>query len=71
MIQEALGKLTQGRTSIVIAHRLATVQKADYILVFDHGQIIEHGTHQGLLGQNGQYKRLFELQFKNNENANR
>jgi ATP-binding cassette subfamily B multidrug efflux pump len=71
MIQEALSKLTQGRTSIVIAHRLATVQKADYILVFDHGQIIEHGTHQGLLGQNGQYKRLFELQFKNNENANR
>jgi ATP-binding cassette subfamily B multidrug efflux pump len=67
MIQEALAKLTQGRTSIVIAHRLATVQKADYILVFDHGQIIEHGTHQGLLAQNGQYKRLFELQFKNTE----
>jgi ATP-binding cassette subfamily B protein len=68
MIQEALSKLTQGRTSIVIAHRLATVQKADYILVFDHGQIIEQGTHQGLLAQNGQYKRLFELQFKNTEN---
>jgi ATP-binding cassette subfamily B protein len=67
MIQEALAKLTQGRTSIVIAHRLATVQKADYILVFDHGQIIEQGTHQELLGQNGQYKRLFELQFKNTE----
>lgn len=65
MIQEALAKLTQNRTSIVIAHRLATVQKADFILVFDHGQIIEQGTHQELLAQNGQYKRLFELQFKN------
>jgi ABC-type multidrug transport system fused ATPase/permease subunit len=43
---------------------LATIQKADQILVMDHGQIIERGNHQDLLRQNGQYKRLFELQFK-------
>lgn len=66
LIQQAINKLTQNRTSIIIAHRLATVQKADYILVFDHGQVIEQGTHRQLLDQNGQYKRLFELQFKNN-----
>lgn len=65
LIQKAINKLTEGRTSIIIAHRLATIQKADYILVFDKGQIIESGSHQQLLAQNGQYKRLFELQFKN------
>lgn len=65
LIQKAINKLTEGRTSIIIAHRLATVQNADNILVFDHGQIIEQGSHRELLAQNGQYKRLFELQFKN------
>lgn len=65
LIQKAIHKLTEGRTSIIIAHRLATVQKADHILVFDHGKIIEQGSHRELLAQNGQYKRLFELQFKN------
>ena len=65
LIQKAIAKLTENRTSIIIAHRLATIQKADYILVFDHGQIIEQGSHRELLAQNGQYKRLFELQFKN------
>ncbi|HEY6160202.1 MAG TPA: ABC transporter ATP-binding protein [Bacteroidia bacterium] len=67
LIQQASEKLAEGRTSIVIAHRLATIQKADRIIVLDHGQILEQGTHQELLRMNGQYKRLFELQFKNEE----
>ncbi len=64
LIQNAIDILTKGRTSIVIAHRLATIQKADKIIVMDNGEIIEMGNHQELLKKNGQYKRLFELQFK-------
>ena len=52
------------RTSLVIAHRLATIQKADKIIVLDKGEIIETGTHRELLARNGQYRKLFELQFK-------
>jgi len=64
LIQQATGIITQGRTSIVIAHRLSTIQKADKIIVLNQGEIIEQGNHQELLALNGQYKRLFELQFK-------
>lgn len=67
LIQNAIDILTKGRTSIIIAHRLATIQKADKIIVMDKGEIIEVGNHQELLKQNGQYKRLFELQFKEEE----
>jgi len=64
LIQYATDKLTENRTSIVIAHRLATIQKASNILVLDKGEIKETGNHQELLKQNGLYKRLYELQFE-------
>jgi ATP-binding cassette subfamily B multidrug efflux pump len=63
LIQQATRKLTQGRTSIIIAHRLSTIQNADKILVMDHGEIKEQDSHQGLLKQNGIYKKLYEIQF--------
>jgi len=63
LIQLATDKVTHGRTSIIIAHRLATIQKADTILVMEAGKIIEQGNHQELLKQNGHYKMLYELQF--------
>ncbi len=64
LVQEALEILMQGRTSIIIAHRLATIRKADKILVVDKGTIIEQGTHQELIEiENGMYKNLSNLQF--------
>lgn len=63
LIQTAIEKLTAGRTSIVIAHRLATIQSADKILVMDNGEIVESGTHDELLALKGYYSKLFELQF--------
>jgi ATP-binding cassette subfamily B protein len=63
LVQKALDRIMEGRTTLVIAHRLATVMRADRILVFDHGRLVEEGTHQTLLGKGGVYKRLAELQF--------
>ncbi len=63
LITEATEKITKGRTSIVIAHRLSTVQNADRILVVEKGRIIEQGRHQELLSLDGHYKRLYDLQF--------
>jgi len=70
LIQDATDKITKGRTSIVIAHRLATIQKADKIIVMDAGEIVEQGTHEELLKQkDGYYKNLYEVQFLKKEVA--
>lgn len=63
LIQRATEKITEGRTSIIIAHRLATVKKADNILVMDAGRIVETGTHKELLKKGGYYSKLYEAQF--------
>ena len=63
IIQKALSKLMEGRTSIMIAHRLATIQNADQILVMEKGKVLEMGSHQELLEKDGHYKTLFDLQF--------
>ena len=63
LIQQALARLMHGRTTLIIAHRLATVANADSILVLDQGRIAETGTHASLLAENGIYARLFQLQF--------
>lgn len=62
-VQMALENLMRGRTTFVIAHRLSTIQKADRILVISDGRIVEEGTHGHLLSQNGEYRRLFDIQF--------
>lgn len=64
LIQQATERITKGRTSIVIAHRLSTVQKADRIIVMDKGRIIEQGDHQELLAHGGAYRKLYDLQFR-------
>jgi ATP-binding cassette subfamily B protein len=63
MVQAALESAMRGRTTLVIAHRLATVQQADRILVLDHGRLVEQGSHTELVQQGGIYARLAELQF--------
>jgi ATP-binding cassette subfamily B multidrug efflux pump len=64
MIQQAIGKMMSGRTAIVIAHRLSTIQKADKIIVMDHGQIKESGRHEELLEKDGFYAQLHKMQYK-------
>jgi ATP-binding cassette subfamily B protein len=66
LIQSAIDKLTQGRTSIIVAHRLSTIKKADKIIVLDKGRIIEQGNHEELLAMNGTYRNLYEIQFEDN-----
>jgi len=62
-IQEALNELMKNRTTLVIAHRLSTVERADCIIVLDQGHITESGTHQELLDRDGDYAALYHMQF--------
>ncbi|MFY9494697.1 MAG: ATP-binding cassette domain-containing protein, partial [Limnochordia bacterium] len=63
LIQQAMAKLMEGRTSFVIAHRLSTILDADRILVINHGEIVEQGTHHELLARGGFYAELYNSQF--------
>ena len=62
LVQEALNNIMQNRTTIVIAHRLSTIHKADMIVVLDKGSIVQTGTHNELIQQDGLYKQLHEMQ---------
>jgi len=64
LVQNAMDKLTKGRTSFIIAHRLSTIKNADLILVMNEGDIIEQGSHEELLGQDGFYAKLYNSQFE-------
>ena len=64
MIQQALSRLAKGRTTLVIAHRLATIRDADKIVVMDRGQVVDEGTHEELIAREGPYAALYQLQFR-------
>ena len=68
-IERAVGRVLAGRTSIVVAHRLSTIVRADRILVLSHGEVKESGTHGELLEKGGLYARLYALQLKDREAA--
>ena len=69
LVFEALGRLMEGKTAIVIAHRLATIRRADVIFVLDRGKIVERGRHEELLSRGGLYARLYEIQFRSEDEA--
>ena len=64
MVQKALENLMENRTTLVIAHRLSTIMHADRILVLDQGKVVEVGSHPQLLAQDGLYRKLYDMQFK-------
>jgi subfamily B ATP-binding cassette protein MsbA len=64
LIQDGLRSLRQGRTTFVIAHRLSTIRSADQIMVLEHGEIVEHGTHDELLAGGGRYRQLYDKQYR-------
>jgi subfamily B ATP-binding cassette protein MsbA len=67
LVQKALANLMKSKTSIVIAHRLSTIRRADKIVVMEKGRVVETGTHAELLELDGRYRRLYELQFAEEE----
>ncbi len=67
LVEDALEKLLVGRTTLIIAHRLSTVRRADRLVVLDHGRVVEQGTHADLLAQGGLYARLYQRQFRNGD----
>jgi subfamily B ATP-binding cassette protein MsbA len=69
LVQEALDRLMANRTSLVVAHRLSTIRHADLIVVVSNGRIVERGTHEELLARDGEYRKLYELQFGDVEGA--
>ena len=69
LIQQAIERVMRDRTSIVVAHRLSTIQRADQIIVLHHGEIREQGTHQQLLAQRGLYWMLYKLQYADGARA--
>ncbi len=67
LVQEAINRLIKGRTTLVVAHRLSTVRDADLIVVLEKGRIVQRGNHSQLIGEDGLYRRLYQLQFVDNE----
>jgi len=66
-VQDALDNLMKGRTTLVIAHRLSTIRNADRIIALINGEIVEEGNHESLMAKKGEYFRLYNLQFKDEE----
>ncbi|MCK5346766.1 MAG: ABC transporter ATP-binding protein, partial [Candidatus Heimdallarchaeota archaeon] len=69
LIQDALDKAKKGRTTIIIAHRLSTIKNADEIYVLENGEFVEHGSHDALMAQKGQYANLVAMQAQDVETA--